>query len=149
MAGTGPAPKAPSERRGHVAPTRGEWVALPAPFSDFPSLPARTPRWSARTRRAWLAWWSDPASTQWGPGDLDLLEHLADVFEVWTRERRSPLAAEVRQVRDSLGLTPKGKQDRRWKVSAPGEVVPIVEQKSAAEKMEELRKRAAAAGRAS
>jgi hypothetical protein len=149
MAGRGPAPKAPNERRNHMAPQRGEWMDLPVPSGDWPDLPERMNPWSERTTRAWQAWWCDPASTQWGVGDVDLLEHLADVFEEWTRERRVNLASEVRQLRDSLGLTPKGKQERRWKVVPAGEIVEFVEEKSAAERMEELRKRASSAGRAS
>lgn len=125
MAGTGRAPKEKSTRRNTASPQRGEWIELPNP----PPLPKRGKpmpirgkgrgKWSSRTRRAWTAWWTDPASTQWGPADVALLEHLADVFEEWVREPRSNMAGEVRQLSDSLGLTPKGKQDRRWRVPPP------------------------------
>lgn len=105
--------------------------------------------WSPRTRRAWKAWWADPASTQWGPGDVDLVEHLADIYEQWVRESKAAFATEVRQTRDILGLTPKGKQDRRWMVAPPAEVHDLEEAKagrSAADRMKELRARAAAGG---
>ncbi len=146
----GPAPKAAAVRRNHHPPLRGEWIDLPTALPKTPTLPNRGKgrgSWSARTRRAWKAWWRDPACTQWGPADLDLLEHLADIHEEYVRERRTNTASEIRQVRDSLGLTPKGKQDRRWRVRPIGEVVEMTERKSAASRMEELRQRAAAAER--
>lgn len=149
MAGRGRAPKLQSERRNHVVPQRGEWIDLPEVKRRVPALPEREGGWSPRMERAWRAWWADPASTQWGPGDLDLLEHLADVFEEWTRERRVNLASEVRQLRDSLGLTPKGKQERRWRVPAPAEIVDLAGTKSAVVRMEELRARASGSGRSS
>lgn len=49
---------------------------------------------------------------------MELVEHLADVVEAFVRSNKASLAAEARQLRDSLGLTPKGKQDRRWRVPA-------------------------------
>lgn len=126
MAGAGPAPKEAEQRRRAGAPQRGDWIELPplprGPRGGKLKLPLLPERgkgrgpWSRRTRRAWESWWGDQASTQWGPADVDLLEHLADVFEEWVREPRANMASEIRQLRDSLGLTPKGKQDRRWRV---------------------------------
>lgn len=128
MAGRGKAPKAVGDRRNKTAPQRGDWVELrPIEKPNVPALPARGKgrgRWSIRTTRAWRAWWSDPASTQWGEADRDLVEHLADVYEAFVREASASLAAEIRQLRDSLGLTPKGRQDRRW-VIVVGEVVDL------------------------
>lgn len=119
MAGTGRAPKAPTERRNHHSPIRGDWTELPSAVErGVPRLPARgrgRGAWSARTRAAWGAWWSDPASTQWTKADEDLVLHLADVYEEWIRAPSASLASEARQLRDSLGLTPKGRQDRRWR----------------------------------
>lgn len=120
MAGRGAPPKAPAERRNHHEPQRGDWTLLLPPTRKKP--PALPPRgkgrgiWSARTRAGWKAWWSDPASTQWSESDQELVLHLADVFEEWIRTGTASFAAEVRQLRDHLGLTPKGRQDRRWKI---------------------------------
>lgn len=148
MAGSGPAPKSGASRRNKTSPQRGDWVDLPAVAAPAPKLPARGKGrgvWSPRTKRAWRAWWSDPASTQWSEADRELVEHLADVFEEWVRDPASSKAAEVRQLRDSLGLTPKGRQDRRWRIPPPAEVVDI--KPKAADRMKELRERAAAAER--
>lgn len=121
MAGTGRAPKAPEQRRNHHDPRRGEWQRIFAPTKAPPKMPARGKgrgSWSTRTTKAWKSWWRDPASTMWTAADVDLVEHLADVFEEWVRDPRASVAAECRQLRDSLGLTPKGRQDRRWFVSS-------------------------------
>lgn len=150
MPGRGRAPKPTNERRNQSKPQRGDWQELSAPVEKIPDLPKRGEgrgSWSARTRRAWDNWWSDPVSPQWGPADIDLVEQLADVYEEWIRKPTSGMAGEVRQIRDSLGLTPKGRQDRRWFLAPPAEVVPIEGgqgEESAAERMERLRLRNAA-----
>lgn len=151
MAGRGRAPKPKSERRNRAEPRRGDWTDLvPTTREKPPELPARGAGrggWSPRTRRAWGNWWSDPASTQWSESDVDLVEQLADVYEEWVRKPTSGMASEVRQLRDSLGLTPKGRQDRRWRIAPAAEVVELEQHRSAAERMAEMRKRAARAGR--
>lgn len=127
MAGRGPAPKAPAERRNHHEPQRGDWTLLLPPTRKPPALPPRGKTrgiWSARTRAGWKAWWSDPASTQWSEADRELVLHLADVYEEWIRTGTASFAAEVRQLRDHLGLTPKGRQDRRWKI-VTADVIPL------------------------
>lgn len=119
MAGSGPAAKDSGARRRSLPPARGEWLDLPPVKHEIPKLPPRgraRGRWSARTKRAWNRWWTDRASTQWSEADLDLVEHLADVHEEFVRAPKASLAAEDRQLRDLLGLSPKGKQDRRWRV---------------------------------
>jgi hypothetical protein len=129
MAGRGPAPKAPDQRRRRNEPTAGEWVTLTADdVPKPPSLPSRGKgrgHWSPRTRRAWKQWWSDPVSLQWGPGDRDLVEHLADIYEEWVRDPMPTSASEIRQLRDSLGLSPKGRQDRRWRFAPLADVVAL------------------------
>lgn len=119
MAGTGMAPKLASERRNAHAPQRGEWVMLPPlERSVLPDLPDDA--WSERTRGAWEAWRLDPATGMYGPAEKQLALDLAYVYEMWVREGTAALAAEIRQRLDGLGLSPKGKQDRRWRV-APAE----------------------------
>jgi len=85
----------------------------------------------------------------WGPADVDLAEHLCFIHESWVRTSTASLLSEIRQVRDALGLTPKGKQDRRWRVAPPAEIVDLDTQRSEAEKKKELRERVAAADRGS
>lgn len=118
MAGRGRAPKPASERRNTSAPQRGEWVELP-PLTKkgvLPDLPEGS--WSTRTASAWEAWRSDPATGMYGPAEVQLIVDLAYIYELWVMEPTAALAAELRQRQDGLGLSPKGKQDRRWRVVA-------------------------------
>lgn len=120
MAGVGRAPKDRSERVGRHVPQRGEWVTLPS------ENPARTrklpppPRggWAARTKRAWKAWWTDPASLVWSAADVDAVEQLAYLHHDHERAAKAsaPMLAEIRRRMDALGLTQKGKRDLRLRV---------------------------------
>jgi hypothetical protein len=115
MAGRGPAPKAFEQRRNHHEPLRGEWVTVPADGkSALSSLPRDS--WSPRTKRAWEAWRKDPVTSLYGPAEAQLALDLAYIYEQWVQEPSSSLAGEIRQRQDGLGLSPKGKQDRRWRV---------------------------------
>lgn len=119
MAGTGPAPKLPHERRNRVPPQRGEWVDLkPLDTPVLPSLPKRergSGTWSARTKAAWKAWREDPVTSQYGPADTQAALDLVFLYEEWVRGNLS-LTTEVRHLRDRLGLNPKGKRDLRWRI---------------------------------
>jgi hypothetical protein len=57
----------------------------------------------------------------YGPAEVQLAVDLAYVYEQWVQEPTAALAAEIRQRQDGLGLSPKGKQDRRWRVTAAAE----------------------------
>jgi hypothetical protein len=116
MAGRGPAPKALEQRRNHHEPLRGEWTSLhPLKKAVLPTLPRD--EWSARTRAAWAAWRRDPATSMYGPAEIQLAIDLAYIYEQWVLEPTAALASEIRQRQDGLGLSPKGKQDRRWRVT--------------------------------
>jgi hypothetical protein len=126
MAGRGPAPA--ENRRRSNEPARGEWIDLPLLDPKKPVLPALPKRakgdgpWSARTRSAWKAWREDPATTQYGPAEVQAAIDLAYLHDEWARGGGSKIAVEVRQRMDGLGLTPKGKRDLRWRAaSAVGE----------------------------
>jgi hypothetical protein len=116
MAGRGPAPKAFEQRRNHHEPLRGEWITVAA---DAKSALLALPKdeWSLRTKRAWAAWRKDPVTSLYGPAEAQLALDLAYIYEQWVQEPSSSLAGEIRQRQDGLGLSPKGKQDRRWRVS--------------------------------
>jgi hypothetical protein len=116
MAGRGPAPKAFEQRRNFSEPLRGEWVPVAAGAkSKLPALP-KGDAWSPRTKGAWKAWAQDPVTSLYGPADVQLAIDLAYLYEQWVEVGGSKLAGEIRQRQDGLGLSPKGKQDRRWSV---------------------------------
>jgi hypothetical protein len=122
MAGRGPAPKAPSERRRTNKPARGEWVDLPLKLrkkllGPLPRRPRTEKPWHPRTRSAWESWRKDPATTQWSDADFDSALTLAHEFDTWAYEGGVSRLAELRKWMDMLGLTPKGKRDNRWRVA--------------------------------
>lgn len=54
-------------------------------------------------------------AAMWDEADRGSVEMLLRLVDAWWRGDPKPAAAaEIRQVRDSLGLSPKGRQDRRW-----------------------------------
>lgn len=121
MAGRGPAPKDPEQRRRTNTPTRGEWTEVRAPakpvvvpLSKVGAAPDGG--WPARTKALWESWRQDAATTVWGPGDLAAAIELIYLHAEWTVYGPASLAAEIRLRSESLGLTLKGKQDRRLRV---------------------------------
>lgn len=133
MAGRGFAPKQQG-RRNHHTPQRGDWVDLRPEFPRvLPDLPSG--EWSDRTEHAWEAWALDPATSMYGPAEVQLTVDLAYVYESWVTEGTAALASELRQRQDGLGLSPKGKQDRRWRVSE----AEVIEVKSSAAQGRRLR----------
>ena len=111
MAGRGPAPKEGRRRRN--VPARGEWVDL-APLEQpvLAELPETEDGWRPETVAMFEAWRSDPVSALWSPADVafamdTLLLH---------NEMTASGASEIRLRMDSLGLTPKGKRDLRWRI---------------------------------
>lgn len=138
MAGHGPAPKQPDQRRNRHEPQRGEWVELAALAERvLPELPAppdlivrvqgKSPRrvkrpWSSRTLAAWEAWARDPVTGVYGPAEIAAVVELAFVMEEYVRGLGSP--NEVRLRMDGLGLSPKGKRDLRYRVDLNGDAEP-------------------------
>lgn len=118
MAGTGFAPKSSDSRRNKTAPVRGEWIDLPDGGLPVPELPQPAPRggWGEPAVRDWTRWWSSPMVHMWDATDHGTVEMLLGMVHQWYDEPTASLATEIRQIKDSLGLTPKGRQDRRWRL---------------------------------
>lgn len=123
MAGRGPAPKQPDQRRRANAPERGDWVTTPGMGWQHGPLPDCPPRLLKVSRETWDTWFAAWFAAHWGPQDLPMLRQVIRLFD--RVERPSPTAAErteLRQLMDSYGITPKGQQDRHWvapKADAP------------------------------
>ena len=130
MAGQGPPPKDPATRRRRNEPTRGEWIEIAEPEKPIlPTLPRRLKAqggWSAQTRSAWNAWRRDPATTQFGPAEIQQALDTAYLYEQFARGDFKA-APEIRIRLDGLGLTAKGKRDLRWKVKDDAEVSSLEE----------------------
>lgn len=132
MPGRGPAPKDASERRRTNKPARGDWEELSAgPLKGKARVLGVLPKrgrmekpWHPRTRKAWDAWRSDPATTKWTAADFDSALTVAEEYDTWAYEGGVSRLAEIRKWLDGLGLTSKGKRDNRWRIVAEEEVAP-------------------------
>jgi hypothetical protein len=115
MAGRGPAPDPQRVRRGK--PARGDWT--PAPDTgwqhDWPDPPSGLLPGSVEVWGTWLRSWF---AVHWTPDDLPVLRLTIRLYDRVMRGdvKRLP---ELRQWLDSMGITLKGRQDRRWEPPRP------------------------------
>src|SRR3954465_15476259 len=110
MAGRGRAPQ--ENRRRRNVPARGEWVDLDQLEQPvLPELPEG--EWRPETVAMWEAWRSDPVSAEGSPADVAF---ALDTIRLHNVMENATGANEVRLRMDSLGLTPKGKRDLRWRI---------------------------------
>jgi len=114
MPGIGTAPKPASQRRRRNEPLRGDWVDL-EPLEE-PVLPPYNRETMAAPDWLWNAWRADAVSSQYSEADIATITLLAVEWD-------GLQPAEQRLRMDSLGLTPKGKRDLRWRT--PNEVKTI------------------------
>lgn len=116
MAGKGPPPKQGSTRRRSNKPARGDWVVLTRHVEKVPPLPRPYPKggWSPQAKRAWKAWWSSPMAAMWDESDRDTVELLLAMVHEVHETMTGAITTQIRMFKESLGLTPKGRQDRRW-----------------------------------
>lgn len=130
------APKEKEQRRRSAPPTRGEWVDLvELDHAVIPELPENPQKWapgmtraiwkedefapelletwSVMTRTMWESWREDPVTSQWSPSDITYAMETILIREKLGND--SSKLNEIRLRMDSLGLTPKGKRDLRWR----------------------------------
>ncbi len=122
----GPPPKDRNARRRHNTPAGGEWIdLLPLEQPVARPLPPRggEGEWSQRAQAHWDAWCRDPANTRWSSGDVAFAIDTLRLVDLFDRQPTGSLAGEIRLRMDTLGLTPKGKRNLRWRIAKPGEAV--------------------------
>ena len=115
MAGKGRVPKLPGNRRTNRTPGLGEWQAAPGVGWQHGPIPAAPRGLLPASVDAWTAWMQAWWAAHWIPGDLPVLELVIGVFDQVERGVASgALRGELRLLMDNYGITPKGRQDRRW-----------------------------------
>lgn len=115
-------PKPPGQR---VRRNRDQkqWRGLPAEGrrGKAPTLPAKRPAWLRATREWWTTIWASPMATAWLPADVPVLIRLARMVE---RELRGEAVvaelAEMRQLEDRFGLSPRARRLLQWEVANAG-----------------------------
>ena len=113
MAGRGPLPKPPSERRNRIVKVRGEMVAASGTGWQHPPFPVCPEGLKPASEEAWRTWFAAWFAARWTPSDLPGLRTLILTYDQVERGefQRGP---ELRMLMDTYGITPKGQQDRRW-----------------------------------
>jgi hypothetical protein len=117
MAGRGPAPKPPEQRRRSNTPARNEWRAAGGEGWQHGEVPKPPAKLTKGARDAWEIWFGAWFAWFWEPEDLPGLRQLVRLYDQVERgefQRHS----ELRLAMDSYGITPKGQQDRRWMPAA-------------------------------
>jgi hypothetical protein len=137
MAGRGPAAKVHRESR--KAPLRGEWTVLEAGVVPVPGLPEGRD-WSAWARAEWEAWWGSPMARMWVESDRGLVDQLLLMVEGFWEKPSASASSEIRVLRDYLGLSAKGRQDRRWMLPEPESGLAVVAQISSRAKPDPRKK---------
>lgn len=115
---SGPAPAAKADRRRTNKPARGDWVEIERPKKPVIPTLAQIEKgdWHPRTKALWESWRKDAATTMWEPADLQLAIETIYLHDERVNGGPVTLEAELRIRMDMLGLTAKGRQDRRWRV---------------------------------
>lgn len=109
----GPAPKKPENRRRTNKPVRGEWEAAPGNGWQHGPIPKAPTGLMPASREAWGVWFRSWIAAHWLPEDLPGLRQMIRVYDQVERGEFQR-AGELRIELDTFGLTPKGRQDRRW-----------------------------------
>ena len=106
------APKSAEARRRTNVPARGDWQAAPAPCWEG-EQPAAPDGLMPASVTAWETWFSAWFSAFWKPEDLPQIRSMVRLYDQVERGefQRHP---ELRLMMDTYGVTPKGRQDRRW-----------------------------------
>lgn len=112
-----PTPKPADHRRNRNPKRSGDWVQLPREGHQgpIPELPASL-QLGTETYAWWDHIWRTPMATQWDPGDIPALVELA-ILRNRLMQGAITVASEVRLRSDQFGLTPEGRQKRRWIVT--------------------------------
>lgn len=120
----GPAPKDPALRaRRNKSTTRATLTRNH--MVETPELPERDAGWHSMTRQWWADVWASPMSPEWDESDVHNVYLLALIYDdTWTAEtagERQKAAAEYRQQRKDLGLTPLDRRRLEWQIEQADE----------------------------
>lgn len=118
MAGTGPLPTDPSQRRRRNADPTSTVLPAGGPEGPTPDLPGGHD-YDSRTLAWYETWRSSPQAATFLPTDWQRLHMLAELVQQYWEEPRKELLAEVRLNEASLGGTAADRMRLRWTVAEP------------------------------
>ena len=113
MAGHGPAPKASRRRR--TEPLRGDWVAPGDTHWQYGEVPEPPEGLMPAALEAWNIWFGAWFAAFWKREDIPGIRQIIRLYDQVERGEFQR-ASELRLSMDTYGITPKGQQDRRWRL---------------------------------
>lgn len=122
---SGPPPK--QQRRRRNEPAAGEWITLPEGKRPGrrPALPKA--KLTVETKEQWAEWWASPMAWMWSAAEVPALRRLLLLVEQFnTALSATGMLEAVKEIRlqeDRFGLSPKGRQQLRWRL--PGQVATV------------------------
>ena len=117
MAGRGRPPKAQRQNINDV-PVRGEWQSTPGEGWQHGDIPACPTGLLKASKDAWDVWMRSWFAAHWTPDDIPGLRQVIRLYDQVERDEFQR-ASELRLQMDTYGITPKGRQDRRWTRAQP------------------------------
>lgn len=114
----GPAPA--ENRRRRNEPARGDWKPAEGVGWQHGPTPKAPQGLMKASKDAWKTWMGSWIAAHWTPEDLPGLRQLVRLYDQVERGEFQR-SSELRLQMDTFGLTPKGRQDRRWKPPAKDE----------------------------
>ena len=117
MAGIGPAPKDPSQRRRrNTDPVAGAVLPAEGPDGPTPELPGGHD-YNSRTLAWYETWRTSPQAAQFLPTDWQRLHMLAELVERYFAIPTKEMLSEIRLNEASLGATASDRARLRWSVA--------------------------------
>ncbi|NYV73193.1 hypothetical protein [Streptomyces sp. UH6] len=117
MAGTGPVPKDPSQRRRRNAdPVAGAVLPANGPTGPTPALPGGHD-YDTRTLSWYETWRTSPQASTFLATDWQRLHMLAQLVEQYWLEPKKELLSEIRLNEAAMGGTPADRLRLRWTVA--------------------------------
>lgn len=113
MAGTGPAPKNPAQRRRRNR-TPGARVLSAEVVVPQPSLPDMD--WHPLTQAWWRDIWRSPMAQEYDQSDIHGLLILAVLVDQFWQNPSKDMASEIRLQRQSFGLSPIDRRRLAWEI---------------------------------
>ena len=111
-----PIPKPKDQRRDRHKKQAGDWIQLPKEGYQGPIPSVAGLGLSKAAQKWWRTIWRSPMATQWAESDIPALLELA-ILRERLMDGKISVAPEVRLRSDLFGLTPAGRQSRRWMIT--------------------------------
>ena len=117
MAGSGPVPKHPSERRRRNAVAGIRTLPSEGSGLEAPPLPVEL-ELSEWGRNYWIGLWESPMAVAWEPMDIPALIRLAVLQDAAISGTGSGAGlVEIRNLEDRFGLSPMARKRLQWEIA--------------------------------